>query len=505
MRGYRVSHSRRAFPIAILVLTLSLGCMCLPTGILRSSWPPTSTSGIPTKTPGIPTRTLGFHISTPSFAMAPIKTDTPSASSMLDAQGPWLLIETDQGLWATNPDGSGLTRLTNVDYWNYNVQSSIQPGGNLIAFLSPANDDFHHMSLNLLSLPDGKITKITNLTSEQTEVYANSAPGDNSFEALRAIRDDHNLSWTTDGAQLAFVGLMDGPSADIYVYNTATHDIQLISRDNDQDYWPSWSPDGQTLLYFATQAFGTGAGFDTTGVWALSSGQTDASLLYTPNSGSEELVGWLDDTTAVLDTWTPAQGSGSLRLFDITTSKPSMLSAGAIVGAAADSFRGAVLFADSRGLYLLTASNHTPVTIGTQPVRRIDPVKPGDFYFTVQNTDDTLATYGTSDMDHQVSPVAAGYSNLAVAMYGWIWGWTSEDPNQPGAWISGPGIEIGQIFNKRAQFPISDLENNFIFFAPESDGSSSLYRTTFDAYYKDLTLVTHIGAQVRDIAWLGSQ
>jgi hypothetical protein len=154
---------------------------------------------------------------------------------------------------------------------------------------------------------------------------------------------------------------------------------------------------------------------------------------------------------------------------------------------------------------MLTAADHTPVMVGTQLVRFIDPVKPGDYFFTIQNTDGTLATYGIFDMDHLVSPVAVGSGYLAVAMYGWIWGWTSMDPKQPGAWITGSGTDICQIFNHSAQFPISDLHNNFIFFAPEKDNGTSLFRTTFTAYYRDLTRVNHIGAQVRDVAWLDSQ
>jgi hypothetical protein len=101
--------------------------------------------------------------------------------------------------------------------------------------------------------------------------------------------------------------------------------------------------------------------------------------------------------------------------------------------------------------------------------------------------------------------VTSASGDLAVAMYGWIWGWTSNDPNQPGAWITGPGVDIGQVYSYSAQFPIWDQHNNLIFFAPESDNGIDLYRTTFDAHYTDLALVTHMGAQLRDVAWLGSQ
>jgi hypothetical protein len=106
-------------------------------------------------------------------------------------------------------------------------------------------------------------------------------------------------------------------------------------------------------------------------------------------------------------------------------------------------------------------------------------------------------------MEHQVSPVSASSGDLQVAMYGLIWGWTSQDAAQPGAWISGPGVEIGQIYPGKARCPAWDLHNNLLFFALADTGGYDLYRITFDSHYTDLSRVNHLDADVNNVVWLG--
>jgi len=486
---------KRFLLVAIVLLILSLGCLCLPTGITPAS---------PSPTPYVnPTNTASPV--NPIITVSPILEPTANKPVELAAVGPWLLIETDQGLWAVNSDGSGLTQLTDVDYWDWMLQKAVQPGGKQVVFLSPATYDFHQMALNLLSLPDGNITKITDLTSPQTEAYAELAPGDDSFEGLRAVRDRHNYAWSPDGTRLAFVGLMDGPTAEIYLYDTISGEIQRVSTDDSQNYWPSWSPDGNSLLYFGASSFGTGAGFVTTDVWAARGDGTNVTKLFIPENGSERLVGWLDATTAVLDTWTPVSENEKLRLFDITTTNTIMLSEDGIIAAEADPVRGAAMFAKTSGLYLLTAEDRTPIRVSQEEVDWIYPVDSGEFFFSVQFTNGSLATFGISEMDHQVSPVETDSARLEVAMYALIWGWTSEDDSQPGVWITGPGIEIGQIYNSDARLPIWDEDNNLLFFAPVDGKGYDLYRTTFNSYYRDLTAVGFIDADVHVVTWIGGQ
>jgi hypothetical protein len=230
----------------------------------------------------------------------------------------------------------------------------------------------------------------------------------------------------------------------------------------------------------------------------------NVTLLYVPKDGFEEMVGWLDATTAVLDTWHPAAGGENLRLVDVVTADTSMLSEGWILSAATESWRGSAMFANNSGLYLLTAEDRAPVRVSQEEVARLGPVEPGEFFFKVYFTNGSLATYGTSEMDYQVSPVEEG-DNLEVASYGLIWAWTSQGNSQPGVWITGPGIEIGQIYNGGARLPIWDENNNLLFFALNSGNGYDLYRTTFEAYYRDLVVVGSIDADIYRVVWLAGQ
>ena len=489
--------------VAIVLLTLGLGCLCLPTGIIPASPSPTPHVN-PTIIASPINPTIIASPNNPIITASPVVEPPVNNPVKLAAVGPWLLIETDQGLWAANADGSGLTQLTDVDYWDWHLQEAVQPGGNQVVFLSPATyDDFHRMTLNLLSLPDGNITKITDLTSPETEAYADLAREDVSFEGLRAVKHK-DYAWSPDGTRLAFVGLMDGPTAEIYLYDTKSGEIQRVSTDNDQNYSPSWSPDGNSLLYFTTHGFGTGATFETTGIWLASGDGTNVTMLNVPESGIDELVGWLDARTAVLKTWTSG-GFGKLRLFDIITTDTIMLSEDGILCAEADSVRGAAMFAKTSGLYLVTVEDRTPVLVSQEEVGDIYPVDPGEYFFSVYFNNGSLATFGTSEMDHLVSPVEADSDKLEVAMYAWIWGWTNEDDSQPGVWITGPGIEIGQIFYEKARLPIWDEDNNLFFFAFLEGYGYELFRTTFDAYYQDLAALGSILGSVHVVTWLGGQ
>lgn len=434
----------------------------------------------------------------------PITQTSITNNGKLDGEGPWLLMETDQGLRAANPDGSGTTQLTDIDYWNGGLQAAVQPMGNQIVFISPGHNDFHNMALNLLSLPDGRVIKVTDLTTAQSEAYAGSGPGEPGFEALRAVGERLSYAWSPDGTRLAFAGVTDGPSAEIYLYNAASGKVRRVSQDNAQDFSPSWSPDGNHLLYPGADGFGTGAGMVMAGVWSADSEGNNASLLYQTSSSGEEIIGWLDNTTAVLDSWSPACGSGQLRLYDVVSKQQTMLNKDCFISATVNSRRGEVLFANATGLYLLTANNRKPVLVSQEPVIRIDPWEPYNDIFIVRFENGGIATFGSSDMDHQISPIHTLSENLDVATYGAIWGWTSNDDSHPGAWISGPGVEIGQIFTGKARLPIWDPHNNLFFFSPkDGSGGYSLYRTTFDSHYQNLSAVASIDGEVQTVTWLG--
>ena len=63
------------------------------------------------------------------------------------------------------------------------------------------------------------LQKITDLTTAQTEPAPDASPGTDALEAMRAISEQPSYRWSPDGTKLAFIGAMDGPSADVYLYD----------------------------------------------------------------------------------------------------------------------------------------------------------------------------------------------------------------------------------------------------------------------------------------------
>ncbi len=474
-------HNRRMLVVVFGVLVIGLACTCNGLTVI----PQTSTSApqdIPTPKPQEP------------------PTQVPQTQQGLNLTGPWLIISATDGLWAANPDGSNLMQLTQEEFGQENLAGAIQPGGNLVVLLTSAGDRYHHLALNLLSLPNGRIQKITDLTTYQTEPGSGAGPGDTSIEAVRAIADKPSYAWSPDGTKLAFIGVLDGPTAELYLYDTATEKIIRVSKDDAQDYWPSWSPDGKYILFFGADSFGTGAGYAMKGVWSANGDGTNVTLLYAPSSSGEELVGWRDNQTAILDSWNPSCGSGGLRLYNIVTAQKTVILEGCFSSAAAgkDSQSNAVMFGKEDGLYLLPADGIEQQKLSDNQVDYIKWDQAGDM-FVVYYHDGSMTTFYSADGSHEDAPAHV----QDVTMYALIWAWTNYGGDLPGVWISGSGINLGQIFNKPALAPIWNFNDNTLFFFSDNDSGTNIYRSTFSSHYTDTASVAHLTGNIQGVAWVG--
>lgn len=477
--------TRRLIPLALMFLAIGLACTCNGFSLIST---PTSLPSQPATLP---------------------PTQTTQVQPALNLSGPWMIINTTDGLWAANPDGSGMLQLVAGNQWQSDFSRAIQPKGNLVVVITSGADHYHQLALNLLSLPDGSLQKITDLSNSQTEPALDEGPGSDAMEAMRAISEKPSYSWSPDGTKLAFIGAMDGPSADVYLYDLNTSSITRVSTDPAQDYWPSWSPDGKALLFFGADGFGSGAGYVMNGVWSADGDGSNVELLYHPTSSGEEMLGWRDNETAVLESWDPANGLSHLRLYNITTKKSASLQAGPVSGAVADAGNvvpstdpGAVLFSQATGLTLLASNQTQPTQLSGSQVDSVRWIRDSSM-FEVEFQDGSLATFQSDGSHRQDAPAAlssAGLGFTNVAMYGLIWAWTANSGNISGVWITGPGLDIPQIFNGPAVTPLWDPHNNLTFFS-----ESSLYRVTFDSYYTDLGPVASVSGDVVDASWVGTK
>jgi hypothetical protein len=473
---------RKTIFVVIAALLIGTACLCNGISIL----------------PKMPT-------ATPQPAII-LPTNTPQPTPVTATTGPWLLISTDGGLWRANAEGSDPARIWQGDFWQGDLVRAIQPGGDQLVLLTSDVDRYHHLALNLLSLPDGRVQKITDLTTSRTEPAPDAMPGETSFEAVRAIADNISYAWSPDGTKLAFIGVLDGPSAEVYLYDTITELITRVSTDDAQNFWPSWSPDGSHILFFGADGFGTGAGYAMKGVWSAYGDGSNVTWLYETSGSGEELVGWSDNQTAVLDSWNPMCGSGNLRLYDIVTTEKTILQADCFNNAAVGAWNGSdpspVMFSTSDGLYYLAGNGSQVQKISDKPAGAVRWDISG-YMFVVRFEDGSISTYYSSDATQIYDAPFSSTTGIAnVTMYGLIWAWTDAGDEMEGVWITGPGIEIGQVFMGPAYAPLWDLHNNLLFFSGTELGTD-VYRTTFDAYYQDVILVAHLDETVRSAAWLG--
>lgn len=211
-----------------LILTMSMFLFvtaCGPTTLQGTSTPilpqvtdsPVPTRPLATKTPpAVPTVTT-----TPT----PKNTNTPTLEPRIQGLQPnpaWLIISAKDGLWAANMDGSNPVFLLEKSYTRINLHQAISPATHQIAVQTSDQDDPHSLALQIIFLPDGGLFKVTDLTSQGTEP---------DVHALQAITKETSYAWSPDGKKLAFVGALDGPNADIYVYDMVSRTIQKVSRD----------------------------------------------------------------------------------------------------------------------------------------------------------------------------------------------------------------------------------------------------------------------------------
>ena len=301
-----------------LLLTLTL-CSCA--AVQPAS--PTAEPAVkvrPSQTPTPPTpHTLPLTATATLLPQpAPTHTATPTAPPPvpLSVSGPWALILNQDGIWAVNEDGSGLTHLTR----DVIPHRALSVSGKWIAYVTDDQAGFAPesrggLTLKLLSLPEGipyTVTElqIPNVTEDSSEDLRFSAE-----QVYRAvIFEGTGLAWSPDGSTLAFVSGHEGTSSDLYLLS---RDLRTITRLTDgpaQAYQISWSPDSRYIFHTGASNFGTGAGYAMVGVWAARADGTGVRSLYQPDpgTGAEVLVDWIAVDTALVHSWRPDCGGNNL-------------------------------------------------------------------------------------------------------------------------------------------------------------------------------------------------
>jgi hypothetical protein len=283
----------------------------------------------------------------PSAILTETTTSIPASGSRLSSDGPWWVISTEDGIWAVTGDGSELTQIVDQSVPPMNAFREA-PSGGLLAYVT-WNPSSEEETLYILKLPDGTITEAASLTAAVGSVFQ----GDPLFEARTLIASTDSVAWSPDGHRLAFVGFLDGPSPDLYVYATNDGSLTRLTDGTVPVLWPIWSPDGEYILFYGVPGILTGEGPAVGSVWRARADGSEVRNLYDASGeGSEVVVGWVDDKHFVVysSAWTPV----NLRIVDVETGSVDILWEGYFNSVDLDQETGVLLL----GLKLSTAERN---------------------------------------------------------------------------------------------------------------------------------------------------
>ena len=244
-----------------------------------------------------PTGAVALQSPMPSTSPAPLTPANTPAPTSLNATGPFIIFKGQSGIWITNPDGSFPTRVSEYEIQG-DLRRAISPTGDRMALVIRNNQG---LDLVVVKIPGGDMETIAHLISITRDEEQGDLTSPKAF-ATYAIRDYNSVAWQPgDGRLLAFIGAINGSTADLYQYNTQTQEITQLTDGPSQAILPNWSPDGQYILNFGVSwvpPFGgaIGGANRLDGVWAVQVSDGKVITLPKPKGILPNFVGWQDDS-----------------------------------------------------------------------------------------------------------------------------------------------------------------------------------------------------------------
>ncbi len=253
----------------------------------------------------------------------PTATPAPVAKTELNENGPYVMFSGDSGIWISNPDGSVLTKLTDLSAGMADLHSALSPAGDRIVFVSQDQDG---LVLAEVSIPSGTTRILTRLLEiNQDELL--SDPTSKKALAYYAIFNYPAVAWMPgDKDMLAFTGALNGETSDLYLYDFADDNIKRLKDGNAQAIVPTWSPDGRYVIHYGVSwvpPFGGAiVGYNRLdGIWAVE--VTNNKVIKQPLPQGMHIIslGWKDPQHYYSYDSVDICGNQNLRLINVETGK----------------------------------------------------------------------------------------------------------------------------------------------------------------------------------------
>ncbi|MDF1515940.1 MAG: hypothetical protein P1S60_19180, partial [Anaerolineae bacterium] len=142
---------------------------------------------------------------------------------------------------------------------------------------------------HIVMFPNLQSETVIPLTVDDTEPACDAIPGYLAADAVTIATRDDSFAWSPDGRRLAFVAMREGPTADLYLYDTITSSIARITQQGAHASRPLWSLDGAFILHTALIGANIDTGMHVQGFWQSTVDGSEASRVH---EGEDQLVGW---------------------------------------------------------------------------------------------------------------------------------------------------------------------------------------------------------------------
>jgi hypothetical protein len=458
-----------------------------------------------------PTGSAALHSPMPSQSLVPLKptgtsapptpTNTPAPTS-LNATRPFIMLKGQGGIWITNPDGSFPTRVSDVQVQG-DLRQAISPAGDRIALVVQNEKG---LDLVLVNIPGGETETIAHLISiTQSEEYAN--PTSPKAFATYAIRDIDSIAWQPgEGRLLAFIGAINGPTSDLYMYDTQTKEIKQLTSGPSQAILPTWSPDGQYILNYGVSSVPPFGGAiapynQLDGVWAVH--VPDGKIISLPKSKGNRphFVGWQDDSHYITYDSDEKCDSTNLRSVNVASgeTKPLMdYSFYSFIALSPEN--GALLFSSAagcstsmgEGTFLLLPGQASPVKLLDKRAWEIDWMPESKVFFAYPEallSSDGNTRYDPPVYDKSYEPAGSkdGYQ-----------AWEVIENYQGRVEVKVQGREWKTVLNESVRQLIWDPIDGRTLLIALGDGS------LYSANYPDFTphLMGNLGGDIDQAIWL---
>jgi Tol biopolymer transport system component len=244
-----------------------------------------------------------------------------------DAQAQWspdgtrLLFLALDGLYLMSPDGSGRTRLTDDLVVS---KARWSPVGGSIAFITQRFEgdlffedlwvtqvDSRSTSMiapNAVDLswsPDGREIAFVNQTDESSEVHVIGADGSGEKTLTDPSLFVFDVAWSPDGSRIAF-----STAGTIFTISPAGDDLLRLSSGETSDQAPVWSPDGSLLAFTAYPA-----GQSPDGEIGVMNPDGSGRRILTDHRGIDDAPDWSPDGSQIAFRRSPAGRAGGGEIY----------------------------------------------------------------------------------------------------------------------------------------------------------------------------------------------